>query len=96
MPTVGGAHADHHHTFADMTSRGVVSSAATKTGDASASTGAVQFESYMNNFTELFGEDLYKLHQSDAHPEMTAVLADCVEAGLLVWGSPLRLPETVG
>jgi Na+-translocating ferredoxin:NAD+ oxidoreductase RnfC subunit len=60
---------------------------------AATSTGA--FEEYMAMFTTLFGEELYRAHQSDAHVEMTAVLADCVEAGLLVWGSPLKLPQVV-
>jgi hypothetical protein len=53
------------------------------------------FDAYMGAFTGVFGEELYRAHQSDADPEMTAALADCVEAGLMVWGNPLRLPVSV-
>ena len=53
------------------------------------------FDQYMGRFTALFGEELFAVHQSDANPELTAALADCVEAGLLVWGDPLKLPNHV-
>lgn len=64
-------------------------SSETATASASAQ---LAFERYMGQFTEMFGEELYQMHESDANPEMTAALADCVEVGLLVWGNPLRLP----
>ena len=53
------------------------------------------FDEYMSTFTGVFGDELYRAHQSDADPEMTAALADCVEAGLMTWGHPLRLPASV-
>ena len=60
-----------------------------------ASVNPAAFDEYMAKVTAVFGDELYQVHQSDAHPEMTAALADCVEAGLLVWGDPLALPSQV-
>ena len=48
---------------------------------------------YTNKVSELFADELFAVHSSDASAETLKDLRSCIEASYAVWGDPLRLPE---
>jgi hypothetical protein len=50
-------------------------------------------DEYMAQFSQLFAEELFAVHSSDASPETLKNLSSCIEAGLMVWRHPLHIPS---
>jgi hypothetical protein len=45
------------------------------------------FGRYMDRFSDVFGDELFAVHSAEANVEVTQLLADCIEAGWVVWGA---------
>ena len=60
---------------------------------AAAATQAQAVDKYMEQFSELFEEELVAVGESDASPQTMEDLKACIEAGLTVWGQPMTLPD---